>query len=96
VLDVLDGLAQPFQRGGTGRRLLKKLAPRLYSISSSLKAHPDEVHLTVSAVRYEAQGRWRKGVASTFLADRVGDTGRARCLCSRRTDSSRRRMATRR
>jgi len=53
--------------------LLKKLAPRLYSISSSPKAHPDEVHLTVSAVRYEIHGRLRKGVASTFLADRVGD-----------------------
>ncbi len=54
--------------------LLKKLAPRLYSISSSPKAHPGEVHLTVGAVRYESHGRERKGVASTFLADRVGDT----------------------
>ncbi len=54
--------------------LLKKLAPRLYSISSSAKAHPGEVHLTVGAVRYESHGRVRKGVASTFLADRVGDT----------------------
>ncbi len=53
--------------------LLKKLAPRLYSISSSPKAHPGEVHLTVGAVRYESNGRERKGVASTFLADRVGD-----------------------
>jgi sulfite reductase (NADPH) flavoprotein alpha-component len=53
--------------------LLRKLAPRLYSISSSPKAHPGEVHLTVSAVRYESHGRGRKGVASTFLADRVGD-----------------------
>ena len=53
--------------------LLKKLAPRLYSISSSPKAHPGQVHLTVSAVRYESFGRGRKGVASTFLADRIGD-----------------------
>jgi len=30
--------------------------------------------LTVGAVRYESHGRVRKGVASTFLADRVGDT----------------------
>lgn len=55
--------------------LLRKLAPRFYSISSSPKAHPGEVHLTVSAVRYESHGRVRKGVASTFLADRVGDAG---------------------
>ena len=53
--------------------LLKRLAPRLYSISSSPKAHPGEVHLTVGVVRYESHGRVRKGVASTFLADRVGD-----------------------
>ena len=53
--------------------LLKRLAPRLYSISSSPKAHPGEVHLTIGAVRYESHGRVRKGVASTFLADRVGD-----------------------
>jgi sulfite reductase (NADPH) flavoprotein alpha-component len=52
--------------------LLRKLQPRLYSISSSPKAHPGEVHLTVSAVRYESQGRARAGVCSTFLADRVG------------------------
>lgn len=46
---------------------LKRMQPRLYSISSSAKAHPGEVHLTVSAVRYGQ----RKGVASTFLADRA-------------------------
>ncbi|WP_309400458.1 assimilatory sulfite reductase (NADPH) flavoprotein subunit [Cerasicoccus maritimus] len=51
--------------------LLRKMPPRLYSIASSMKAHPDEVHLTVAAVRYDAFGRKRKGVASTFLADRV-------------------------
>ena len=50
---------------------LRKLNPRLYSISSSIKAHPEEVHLTVAAVRYEAHGRKREGVCSTFLADRV-------------------------
>ncbi|MEO7413529.1 MAG: sulfite reductase subunit alpha [Opitutaceae bacterium] len=52
-------------------RALKKLQPRLYSISSSPKAHIGQVHLTVGAVRYEKDGRARKGVCSTFLADRV-------------------------
>lgn len=51
---------------------LRKLQPRLYSISSSPKAHPGEVHLTVGVVRYELSGKPRKGVCSTFLADRVG------------------------
>lgn len=49
----------------------KKLNIRLYSISSSQKAHPDEVHLTVATVRYTSHGRARGGVASTFLAERV-------------------------
>jgi sulfite reductase (NADPH) flavoprotein alpha-component len=51
-------------------KLLRKLPPRLYSIASSLMAHPESVHLTVATVRYTAHGRPRKGVASTFLADR--------------------------
>ena len=50
---------------------LDKLQPRLYSIASSPKMHPGEVHLTVGVVRYEQHGEPRKGVASTFLADRV-------------------------
>lgn len=52
-------------------RLLKKLPPRLYSISSSPKEHAGQVHLTVGIVRYESHGRPRKGVCSTFLADRA-------------------------
>lgn len=50
---------------------LRKLPPRLYSIASSLKQHPDEVHITVAAVRYQSYGRDRKGVGSTFLANRI-------------------------
>ncbi|WP_245964770.1 bifunctional nitrate reductase/sulfite reductase flavoprotein subunit alpha [Trinickia dinghuensis] len=53
--------------------MLKRLQPRLYSISSSPKAHAGEVHLTVAAVRYSNGRRDRKGVASTFLADRADD-----------------------
>lgn len=52
-------------------KLLRKLVPRLYSISSSPKAHPDQIHLTVATVRYESRGRLRKGVCSTYLAERV-------------------------
>lgn len=51
--------------------LLKRLQPRLYSIASSPKAHPGQAHLTVGVVRYESHGRLRKGVCSTFLAERV-------------------------
>jgi sulfite reductase (NADPH) flavoprotein alpha-component len=49
---------------------LGRLQPRLYSISSSQRAHPHEVHLTVGVVRFESLGRWRSGVASNFLGVR--------------------------
>ena len=50
--------------------VLKPLQPRLYSISSSPKESPGEVHLTVSPVRYNFAGVPRRGVCSTYLADR--------------------------
>ena len=58
---------------------LDPMQPRLYSISSSPKALPNAVALTVDTVRYAIKGRHRLGVASTFLADRIaaGDTFRA-------------------
>ncbi|MGE0970765.1 molybdopterin-dependent oxidoreductase [Klebsiella sp. WOUb02] len=52
---------------------LRRLQPRLYSISSSPKVQANEVHLTVSTVRYDYQGRRRGGVCSTFLADRAAE-----------------------
>jgi len=51
--------------------LLSKLQPRLYSIASSLKAFPDQVHFTLDVVRYESHGRERKGVCSSFMAERA-------------------------
>ena len=54
--------------------LLRPMPPRLYSIASSLTAHPEEVHLTVAVVRYDTYGRKRKGVCSSYLAERVGDS----------------------
>ncbi|MFL0374021.1 assimilatory sulfite reductase (NADPH) flavoprotein subunit [Paenibacillus amylolyticus] len=55
---------------------LRKIPARLYSIASSSKSFPDEVHLTVRSVRYEARGRERYGVCSVHLAERIeaGDT----------------------
>lgn len=77
--DLLD-LVQDYHLQGIGpdvlTSLLRKLPPRLYSIASSAKATPEEVHVTVRAVRYEAHGRQRSGVTSVQLAERVqpGDT----------------------
>ena len=50
---------------------LDPLQPRVYSISSSLKANPGRVSLTVDAVRYKVGERVRLGVASTFLGGRI-------------------------
>lgn len=77
--DLLD-LVQDYHLQGIGpdvlTSLLRKLPPRLYSIASSSKATPEEVHVTVRAVRFEAHGRQRRGVTSVQLAERVqpGDT----------------------
>ena len=51
--------------------VLRKIPARLYSIASSSKSFPDEVHLTVRTVRYEARGRERYGVCSVHLAERI-------------------------
>ncbi|HVJ78699.1 MAG TPA: flavodoxin domain-containing protein [Hyphomicrobium sp.] len=50
--------------------LLRPLPGRLYSVASSLKAHPGEAHLLVGAVRWESHGKIRKGVSSTYLGER--------------------------
>jgi sulfite reductase (NADPH) flavoprotein alpha-component len=50
--------------------LLRPLQPRLYSIASSQRVHPDEVHLLVLSVAYRARGRTHLGVGSTFVNDR--------------------------
>jgi sulfite reductase (NADPH) flavoprotein alpha-component len=50
---------------------LRKLVPRLYSIASSPREFPNEIHLTVAVVRYEVNQRRRFGVCTTFMADRT-------------------------
>ncbi|MDP2336559.1 MAG: assimilatory sulfite reductase (NADPH) flavoprotein subunit [Bacteroidota bacterium] len=51
--------------------ILRIFPPRLYSISSSQDAVGDEVHLTVSTVRYSHNGRQHAGACSSYLADRI-------------------------
>ena len=71
--------SRPFPRSSppsSCSELLRPLPGRLYSVASSLAAHPGEAHLLVGAVRWESHGKKRKGVTSTYLADRrkMGDT----------------------
>jgi sulfite reductase (NADPH) flavoprotein alpha-component len=60
------------------RALTRPLAPRAYSIASSRKEVGDEAHLLISAVRYASHGRDRKGVASSFVTERLKKGGRVR------------------
>jgi sulfite reductase (NADPH) flavoprotein alpha-component len=71
LLDVLERFPHTRLDAQQLTATLGKLAPRLYSISSSPKENPGEVHLTVGVVRYSTLNRLRRGVASTFLAERV-------------------------
>ncbi|RJS59953.1 assimilatory sulfite reductase (NADPH) flavoprotein subunit [Bacillus sp. PK3_68] len=72
--DLLD-LIQDFSFEGITASafvsILRKMPARLYSIASSLRANPDEVHLTIGTVRYDSNGRSRKGVCSIQCAERV-------------------------
>ena len=71
LIDLVIDHPADFTDGEEFVSVLKKLQPRLYSIASSPRAHPGEVHLCVGVVRYESHGRKRAGICSTFLADRL-------------------------
>ncbi|MDD5581400.1 MAG: assimilatory sulfite reductase (NADPH) flavoprotein subunit [Methylobacter sp.] len=75
IIDLIADFPCPHLSPQEFVECLRKLPPRLYSIASSLKQHPNEVHITAVAVRYHSYGRARKGVCSTFLADRVAEDG---------------------
>ncbi|MFD0696696.1 assimilatory sulfite reductase (NADPH) flavoprotein subunit [Paenibacillus sp. GCM10027628] len=71
LLDLVQDYSFKGVAAGEFVSILRKMPARLYSIASSSKAFPDEVHVTVRAVRYEAQGRERYGVCSVHLAERI-------------------------
>lgn len=73
VVDILEKFPAAKFNAEELVKVLRKLQPRLYSIASSPKQHPEEIHLTVAVVRYELHGRKRQGVCSTFLADRASE-----------------------
>ena len=71
IVDLLHAYPIKQVEANTWLSVLKRLQPRLYSISSSPRHFPDQVHLTVSTVRYNSEYALRGGVCSTFLADRA-------------------------
>jgi len=71
VIDLVIDHPADFPDAEDFLAVLRPLQPRLYSIASSPKAHPGEVHLCVSVVSYHSHGRPRGGICSTYLADRL-------------------------
>lgn len=71
VLAALDKFAGAAPDPEAFIEALDPLQPRLYSISSSPKADPNRVTLTVDTVRYTIKNRQRLGVCSTLLAERI-------------------------
>ncbi|MBE0661384.1 MAG: flavodoxin domain-containing protein [Bacteroidales bacterium] len=73
VCDVLDLVtdfpSQISPEEFTG--ILRKLAPRLYSVANSPLVFPDEVHFTIGLMEYSVKNRRHTGVCSTYFADRV-------------------------
>ena len=70
MIDLLNDFATTELQPENLHQLLRKLPPRRVPISSSYKATPDEVHITVGAVRYQAHGRERSGVCSVQFAEK--------------------------
>ena len=70
VLDVLNDAPDARFAPEDFVGLLRPLQPRLYSIASSQRAHPDEAHLLVLSLVYTSRGRRHLGVASTFVNER--------------------------
>jgi len=78
LVDLLETYPHKGWTADSFTAILRKLNPRLYSIASSLKAHEDQVDLTIAAVRYDTHGKERIGVCSCYVADdlKVGDKAR--------------------
>ena len=71
LIDLLHAYPGAITEAAELAAMLPRLAPRLYSISSSPAAHGREVHCTIAVVRYRSHNRERGGIASTMLSDRV-------------------------
>jgi len=69
VLDVLLEFSSARPALGDFVAALGRMQPRLYSIASSQRMHPNEAHLTVGVTRYEMNDRAYQGTGSSFLAE---------------------------
>ena len=74
--------------------LLRPLPARAYSIANSLLAYPDEAHLLIGQVAYQAHGRPRQGVASGYAAQQLTSGAKVGVSCGRTGISVCRKPAT--
>jgi sulfite reductase (NADPH) flavoprotein alpha-component len=70
VLDVLDDAPDTTLTPAEFAGAMRMVQPRQYSVASSLLAHPEEAHLLVLSVEYDARSRRRFGICSTFVNGR--------------------------
>jgi len=69
VLDTLDLFSPQALCIQSFMQTLRRLMPRLYSIASSPRQYPHEVHLTIAVTHTQHLGRIRKGAATHYLSD---------------------------
>lgn len=72
VTEFPGGISDPQQLF----QVVQRLTPRMYSIASSIAAHPNQVHTVIRVIRYNSHGSDRQGVCSGNMAERapVGGT----------------------
>lgn len=70
VVDLLDASPKKLSPAELVDHL-RPLAPRLYSVASSPRAYPGELHLMVDILEYQLSGTRRWGVASKQIAERL-------------------------
>jgi sulfite reductase (NADPH) flavoprotein alpha-component len=70
AVDLLEAFPSRLEPGELAS-LLRPMPARAYSIASSPLAHPEEAHLLIGQVAYQAHGRQRHGVASGYAAQQL-------------------------
>lgn len=72
VVDLFDSFPENVPAFEVLIQLLPRLKPRLYSIASSPRAHPDQVRIMVSVLTVpQPNGRLNRGIASHYLAQKT-------------------------
>lgn len=77
IIDLIQQISSKITPQGL-LQILRPMKPRFYSISSSQSEVGEEIHITVSSVRYKINGCFRSGGASSYLIDRLKENDKLR------------------